>query len=203
MHARPFFGLIALALCTPSPAHADSDGYYCTGDGYVAYRFGAVSDQPHRVYVLRTWGPAGLRDAVFLPLPEFQVHGMVCGDGWIDVASFTEVHRVFLDSDDRPVSRSVVRSFSAGAFPAEFLANRAGNLGWLGGRGAYQNPIRVSLGTSERGGAYFLEISARDTDPPSRCTLVMTSRVVEVDSDGAEVGERIIHRGPTSRECGD
>lgn len=37
-------------------AHADSDGYYCDGQGYLAYQFGMAPPPvaPHRLHVLHT-----------------------------------------------------------------------------------------------------------------------------------------------------
>src|SRR4029077_19139662 len=70
---------------------ADSDGYYCVGRGYLAYQFGfaAPSPKPHRRSVIRFSGTSGIELPVVLDLPQFQVHGMQCGEEWIDVAAFT------------------------------------------------------------------------------------------------------------------
>src|SRR5687767_15632826 len=97
-------------------AYADSDGYYCTGRGYLAYQFGMAPSSvvtPHRLYVLRIGTSGGIAEPAELELPAFQVHGLRCGDGWIDVASFTATYRVTFDGQARPI-RYEVRPFAPG-----------------------------------------------------------------------------------------
>src|SRR5213593_1183747 len=107
-----FIGAIVLLILSPlgaGTAYADSDGYYCIGRGYLAYQFGfaAPSTRPHRLSVIRFAGASGIQPPAVLELPQFQVHGMQCGEGWIDVASFTAIYHVTLDGSDRPVRYAV------------------------------------------------------------------------------------------------
>jgi len=58
-------------------AHADSDGYYCVADKYLAYELRrAEADSPHMLVVLRADA-----DEINVTLPDFQVHGMRCTAG--------------------------------------------------------------------------------------------------------------------------
>ena len=51
---------VVMGVCIPGVAYADSDGYYCTGRGYLAYQFGMapMPVAPHRVVTLTSSGPS-------------------------------------------------------------------------------------------------------------------------------------------------
>ena len=201
-------GAIVLLVLSPlgaGTAYADSDGYYCIGRGYLAYQFGfaAPSTRPHRLSVIRFGSASGIQPPAVLDLPQFQVHGMRCGEGWIDVASFTAIYHVTLDERVRPV-RYAVQPFPEGQkIPQEFILTQAQNLGASSGGRTYLKPLRVRLSAKERGGAYLLEIIAKANPPLERCELAVTSRLVETDSNGKEVNARIIFQGLGHRECGE
>jgi hypothetical protein len=182
-------------------AYADSDGYYCTGRGYLAYQFGMapLPVASHRLYVLRIGTAAGIAEPAELELPQFQVHGLRCGEGWIDVASFTATYHVTLDGQARPI-RYDVRPFAAGqSVPPESFSQ--GNLGTLSPARASGKVERVSLGTKEGGGQFLLEMAGRDI-PNEKCAVALTTRVVETDRNGREVRQRIIYQARGHRECG-
>jgi len=182
-------------------AYADSDGYYCAGRGYLAYQFGMapLPVAPHRLYVLPIGMSAGIAEPAAFELPQFQVHGLRCGDGWLDVASFTAIYHVTLDGQARPI-RYEVRPFAAGQkVPPEFFPQR--NLGMLSPARGIGRLERVSLGTKEGGGQFLLEMAGQEI-PNERCVVALTTRVVETDRNGREVRHRIIYRAQGHRECG-
>ena len=201
-------GAIVLLILSPlgvGTAYADSDGYYCIGRGYLAYQFGfaAPSTGPHRLSVIRFSGASGIQSPAVLDLPQFQVHGMRCGEGWIDVAAFTNVYRVTLDQNSRPVGYEVRLSPDGQKISQEFILSQIHNLGAPGGGRAYLKPVRVRLSARERGGAYLLEIIAKAIPPLKKCELAMTSRIVETDRNGRKISARIIFQGRSHRECGE
>jgi hypothetical protein len=196
--------LVALLILGPAGlgvAYADSDGYYCVGRGYLAYQFGMAPQPvaPHHLYVLRIGTSSGIPEPMAIGLPQFQVHGLHCGDGWIEVAAFTAIYRVTLDEAAKP-TRYAVRPLAEGQqIPSEFWPQR--NLG-MGSRGAEDSkPARVSLGMKTDGGQYFLEMTGEPV-PSDRCQTALTSRLVETDRNGREIRERIIFQGRGRRECG-
>ena len=119
-----FLLTIAVIVCPlgVGVAHADSDGYYCVGPGYLAYQFGMapLPIAPHRLHVLNTRAVPGIPEPATLELPQFQVHGLRCGDRWIEVASFTAVYRVTLDDSMRP-ARYETRQFADG--PGSYVSS--------------------------------------------------------------------------------
>ena len=182
-------------------AYADSDGYYCTGHGYLAYQFGMapLPVAPHRLFVLRIGPTTGISEPVAIELPQFQVHGLRCGDGWVDVAAFTAIYRVTLDGTTRPM-RYEIRPLAEGQrVPQEFYPQL--NLGTLSRAAHDLKPQRVSLGMKADGGQYFLEMTAQ-LIPSDRCRTTLTSRVVETDRNGREIRERVLFTGRGTRDCG-
>ena len=197
--------LLVLIPLGAGTAYADSDGHYCIGRGYLAYQFGfaAPSIRPHRLSVIRFSGASGIQSPAVLDLPQFQVHGMQCGEGWIDVAAFTNIYRVTLDENNRPV-RYQVRPFPNGQkIPQAFILSQVQNLGPSSGGRAYLKPVRVRLSTKERGGGYLLEIIAKAIPPLKKCELAITSRIVETDRNEREISARNIFQGRGHRECGE
>jgi hypothetical protein len=195
---------VVLGLAVPAVAYADSDGYYCTGRGYLAFQFGMapMPIAPHRVSVISLRGPQGIPEPAVLELPQFQVHGMLCGEGWIDIASFTMVYRITLDATNRPTRYEQRVSLKGQPIPQAFIQSQSQNLGPLGGARAYVKPIRIALGVRPLGGEYILEVIAKATEPVKPCEVSVTSRIVETDDAGQEGSTRIIFQGRGYRECG-
>jgi len=197
--------VLVLSPLGAGTAYADSDGYYCVGRGYLAYQFGfaAPSPKPHRLSVIRFSDTSGIQSPAVLDLPQFQVHGMQCGEAWIDVAAFTAIYHVTLDENHRPV-RYEVQPFADGQkIPQAFFPSQNQNLGADGGARAYLKPVRARLSVNERGGEYLLEITAKVIPPLKKCELAVTSRIVERDRDAREISARIIFQGRGYRECGE
>jgi hypothetical protein len=127
---------------------------------------------------------------------------MLCGEGWIDIASFTTVYRVTLDKDDRPERYQRRGSLEGQPIPQPFIRSQSQSLGSFSGGRAYPKPIRTSLERKPLGGAYVLEVTANAIQPVTQCELSITSRIVEVDAAGKELSSRVIFQGRGHRECG-
>jgi len=197
--------VLVLSPFSAGTAYADSDGHYCVGRRYLAYQFGfaAPSSKPHRLSVIPFSGNSGIESLAVLDLPQFQVHGMQCGEAWIDVAAFTAIYHVTLDENHRPV-RYEVRPFADGqTIPQAFFASQLQNLGADGAARAYLKPVRDRLSASGLGGEYLLEITAKAITPLKKCEFAITSRIVETNRDGREIGARIIFQGRGHGECGE
>jgi hypothetical protein len=99
-------GLIAFAVAflgCPQAAHADSDGYFCTGPGYLAFET-RFSEQParHLLHVVRFSAKTGIVRAQPIPLEDFQVHGMICGPAVVGLQGWDAVHVVDLSTPATP-----------------------------------------------------------------------------------------------------
>lgn len=194
--------LIALSPIGLANAYADSDGYYCIGHGYIAYQFGMdTPGNPPRVSIIRTATSGEIPRPLELRLPPFQVHAMRCGEGWVDVASFTMVYRIILDRNGRPV-RYETRPLPGGSSGlSEFP--RTPNLATLSRAAATLEAERVVLGETDRGRSYVLVITAAIIPPAKQCRTAITTRIVEMDRNGKELRGRVIFEGEGGRECGE
>ena len=94
-------------LLAPAQALADSDGYYCTGRGYLAFetRFSADS-VGHLLHVIRFSRAEGLLRLPPIQLPDFQVHAMHCRADIVDVQAGRTNYSVDVSRSDRQVIRS-------------------------------------------------------------------------------------------------
>src|SRR5437667_7977882 len=104
MKQRSLIVLMLLGGFGVGTAYADSDGYYCAGREYVAYQFGFAAPPigPHRLYVVRFGGTSGIEAAAVLDLPQFQVHGILCGERTVEIAAYDAIYSVRLDAAMRP-----------------------------------------------------------------------------------------------------
>ncbi len=86
-------GVVTFAL-TAVTARADSDGYYCVGDHYLAFQIrGGLSGMAvsgHAVRVVRFGPDIGLEMAGELVLPDFQPHKMVCQKNEVTIAGWVD-----------------------------------------------------------------------------------------------------------------
>lgn len=94
--------LCLILLLLPTVTRADSDGYYCTGRGYLAWE--TRLDQPgHQLHIVRFSRDAGLVRLAPVALEDFQVHGMTCGDASVELTGGGKVHSVDFSHAARPV----------------------------------------------------------------------------------------------------
>jgi hypothetical protein len=140
----------------PSLAHADSDGYYCIGPGFVAYEMsfsGAASG--HWLHIVRVSASKGIVRLPPIALPEFQVHGMTCRENAVDLDGWTTRHSVALDSNGQAtVTSTAVEPSPKGAHQQNLaMGGRAGVTDILsdGFRGEFQLVIAEVVRAMPRG----------------------------------------------------
>lgn len=86
-------GMLLLGPFT-SAVVADSDGYYCATDRYLAYEL-RLNQSGHTLYVVRFGLPEGItQPAETVELEDFQVHGMACSREEIEVVSWDKRYTV-------------------------------------------------------------------------------------------------------------
>jgi hypothetical protein len=195
--------LVLVATAGTGSAFADSDGYYCAGRGYLAYQFGFAAPPvgPHRLHVLRMSGAAGIGAPVVFDLPQFQVHGMLCGDRTIRIAAFNAIYTVHLDEAQAPVRLEMTPRTPDGRVPPEFVETQSRNLGAWSRVANTLTTERVPLGPVEGGGYFLLEVVGRAVES-ERCASTVTSRAIRTDRNGREVQQIQIFQGRGVRDCG-
>ena len=102
-------GVCALA---PRDGLADSDGYYCTADGYLAYEFSfsKYSSGEHVLTLIFFDDAPGRIESVEVPMDTFQVHGMKCEADAVEILAFTAIYRIEL-ADRRNLVATKSRDF--------------------------------------------------------------------------------------------
>jgi hypothetical protein len=183
-------------------ACADSDGYYCIGRGYLAYQFGVAAPPlgPHHLNIIRIDTATGFEAPVVFDLPQFQVHGILCGEGSIRIAAYDAIYTVQLDERNRPVRYDSIPWTDRGHNPPEFVGHSL-NLGAWNQVSTTLKTDRLLLGLAEDGGQFLLEVSGKAIESEA-CGSMVTSRVIKTDRNGREVEQLEIFHGRGIRECG-
>jgi hypothetical protein len=90
---------ILLSLFSVAPALADSDSFYCTGKGYVAFDLRSfITEGLNSTHVLRVFrfdAEHGIYKAYEWPMKDFQVHAMSCTRDHIVVAGSEDARYAF------------------------------------------------------------------------------------------------------------
>lgn len=88
------------------PVRGDSDGYFCTGRGYIAYETQLVSPSgKHELHIIRFSTAEGITAIPAVELDRFQVHGMRCHQDEVELVGWNETFTVDL-SDTTVTSRA-------------------------------------------------------------------------------------------------
>jgi hypothetical protein len=150
----------AAVLLFPSLAHADSDGYYCLGPGFVAYELsfsGAASG--HWLHIVRVSAEKGIVRLPPIALSEFQVHGMTCRENGVDLNGWTIRQSVSLDHDEQATVTSIaVEPSPKGAQQQNLgMLARPGvtDIGSDGFQGEFQLVIAEAIRLTSRGTERF------------------------------------------------
>ena len=195
---RRFAGAIFFTFASAGTASADSDGYFCVGNGYIAYQFGLAAPPiaPHRLTIVR-FGSDGFQAAQVVDLPQFQVHGMECRDSTVRIRAYDRIYTVDLDSIPRVVGHADIPLADRGHFPSDSFVSD--NLGRLSRVIAGMRTERKLLGESTNGHSFELVIIP--TPSPKQCTVDIRSALVELDTSGQRVTSLEVFRGEGYFEC--
>jgi hypothetical protein len=192
MRALAYTALVLLSLVLAASAWADSDGYYCVGPDYIAYQFGFAAPPvaPHRLHVIRLGGVAGIAEPMVFELPQFQVGGMLCTERSVQLGAVDVIYTVQLDSAGRPLRYETTSLLKPRHTPPGFqshnLASRSRPVEAL-------TTERVPLMKGAAEHEFVLEIEPKVTS--DRCVTEITTRVLELDTAGQLVRERLVFQG--------
>lgn len=86
--------LLALCLSATMATHADSDGFYCFSENFVALeRRSFDGDRGHGVMVTPL-SDYGIGEGIFVEIPDFQTHAMTCESSGIHLLSWNDEYRI-------------------------------------------------------------------------------------------------------------
>ena len=137
-------------LLAPTQALADSDGYYCTGSGYLAFetRFAAGSSG-HLLHVVRFSRADGLTRLPPILLEDFQVHGIRCLGDAVELQGGRTIYAVALSDPGGPAIRT------RRVAPGDDIAGPTANLGY------WAQPGVVDLGAEGAASGEFALVITR------------------------------------------
>ena len=109
---RPSILCSLLLLSAPAVAAADSDGYYWSGKGYLAYETRWAADSAtHLLHIVRFSTATGIVRSPPIHLEDFQVHGMTCRDSVVEVHGRSKAYTVDFSNPAKPSIQGVARPF--------------------------------------------------------------------------------------------
>jgi len=198
------YGLIALAaLLVPVAAHADSDGHFCIGAGYVAVELRSAMTPglsvPHALKIAR-FDDRGPRWAGEVALEDFQTHTLACGAAAVLIEGAGARDRGFvsylvaLDGGRPRIAWQTATPFDrVGALPPSgppsfFVGGEEGmhDLPQRGGHPRFR--LRVTRSIDRSGGATYHHF---------------TATLEEVDGSGNVVRDLVIAEGTVTESVDD
>lgn len=118
---------VLICLFSVAPAFADSDSFYCTGKGYIAFDLRSFihSDlnSPHVLRLFRFGAERGIYKAAEWPMNDFQIWGMWCTRSRIVVAGSENARYAFDIADKK-------NGGSSASDEPDAASSEEGQLGW-------------------------------------------------------------------------
>jgi len=151
-----------------APSYADSDGYYCAAEGYLAIEFRSFNTpeigSPHVLRIARYDDLNGPRWTGEIPMEDFQVHVLVCGASEVVVEGVGSKARGLVTYTVEVGTEGVPRVGSVASDPGYAFSPREGpqNLGNWAQPGVVVLP--PSPGTSHRFQARVTRTTEREED---------------------------------------
>jgi hypothetical protein len=123
---RTCISVFAVSLLSAGSAFADSDGYFCTSRGYLAFETRLSTDPiRHELHIVR-FGSGGIAAVAPIALEEFQVHGMTCRAGTIEMHGWTQTYSIDItDAKRRTITSRAVQFDPSQTRPADNLGHLA------------------------------------------------------------------------------
>jgi len=178
--------LLAVFLASPTQSRADSDGYFCTSKGYLAFETrkgitpGAVG---HVLRVVRFEPKRGIYVAGEVTLLDFQVYHLLCSEDRIEISGWRNVFTKYVIE----ITKSgELRNLGPAEFPGREWSDAAkdgpapANLGMFGPDVA---PLRLESPDSEH--EYQLLRNASGTKVKEVWESHWKSELIQLDQKGA------------------
>lgn len=195
--------LSGVLLGSPASLRADSDGYYCSGPGYLAYElsfsFGATA---HVLYLVALSDSIGIGHPAAVALPRFQVHAMRCDSGAVELLGWDSLYTVRFRQARAPSVASVTSRARPVVFQRPLPGYPTGNLGGWSSAVRAGRPDTVDLhvvGARHRF-VLALDLEADANDP---CSYMVRTRIVQFEQARVAIDVLTLFQGRVPRECGE
>ena len=179
---------ILLSIFCVAPVFADSDSFYCTGKGYIAFDLRSFIHpdlkSPHVLRLFRFGSERGIYKAADWPMKDFEIHGMWCMSDRVVVTGSEDARYTF----DIPGHEN--RDSSVGD-DNDVTLSEEGQLGW--------SVAGVkTLESSDEAHKYQLVLSNSTKDSEVKCT----AELLQIDSH-QKVTQRVLLYERQYTESGD
>jgi hypothetical protein len=188
-----------LLVCLSTPAHGDSDGYYCVGPDYLAYELWMREPgAKHHLYVVPLVTSVHRASLIRISLPTFDVGSMRCEGHVVQLATGDSLYTVDLSS--RIVTTEVPpwKVNKSQPPPTGFVST---NLGGWSPAVRLQRPDTVPLARTDSLHSFAL---ATDIQPQPRiCAYKVVTRLLVIDEGHRTTRSVLLFRGLGPMECGE
>lgn len=187
---RSSFRLLLLVCSTglAGSSTADSDGYYCAGEGYLAYQLrSALTPGVSGPQVLRVvrYSADGITLAGEIVLPDFQPHKLTCGNQEVRIGGWTgRPVEYVVDTSDVP-KLAIEVSNPSQALQGSVMRNL----------GAWAQPGTVPLPSGEKGFSCRLVITSRVENTGAGLLHHIRTVVEVLNSEGSVTNSMELYAG--------
>lgn len=194
--------LLVFSAIGISNVNADSDGYFCSSPMFLAYEF-SFSKEPtdqHKLYVIH-FGAKTINELQLLRIPEFQVHGMRCSSGRVEIIGWEK--RYVYSVSPNGVTPLVEEKLPMHGKLPEGLVSNTGNLGGFSPvtRGTMPSTYTYALTADRPDGNYEIRLQRKRTDNP--CRPFVESNLVKASHENRVIAIRNLYTGTVPIECGE
>jgi hypothetical protein len=181
--------MVLCGLLSPAGLKADSDGYFCTGPGYLAFQLRSWNtDGPHLLKVIRVGG-GEIREAGQVELPDFQPHAIQCEEDRVRIVGWTSHYVEYsIDVSGEPRILETIddpdRVLSPDPFEQQMM-----NLGDWG------VPGTTTLSSGDDRYRYRLVIARESVPVQGGLDHHTRTMLLAEDGEGARVSELIVYEG--------
>jgi hypothetical protein len=176
---------ILLCLFCVAPVFADSDSFYCTGKGYIAFDLRSFIHpdlkSPHVLRLYRFDSRQGVYKAAEWPMRDFQIHTMRCTRDRIVVAGSEDAHYVF---DATPETAEPEANAP--------ISSLAGQLGW-----SVPGVKTLESDDPEHSYQLIISVSTKDTE------TTWKAEILEMDSQQKRLHRILLYERHSEQEMGD
>ena len=206
-HQRGFLLILLIAMLAASvPSHADSDGYFCTAKGYLAYeqRAGITPGTVgHVIKIVRFDSRNGIRNAGSITIQDFQVHKLDCAEDRIEIAGFGSP----IPGREAALTTCVIEIAEGPAAP--LCTDETASLNWRTwpqpknlGQWALQESVPLESSDSDH--RYHLQLkTSKQVISENVYKLHFKTELIQTDSEGKDSQRFLIYEARIEASDGD
>ena len=183
------FALVLCGLVRPAGLKADSDGYFCTGPGYLAYQLRSWNTDGRHLLKIVRFGDGEFREAGAVELPDFQPHAILCEEDRVRIVGWT-LHYVeySIDVSGEPRITETIENLDRALSPAQ-SEEQMPNLG------DWAVPGTTALSSGDARHQYRMVITRESVPVQGGLDHHTRTVLIAEDREGTLVSELVVYEG--------